>query len=65
MAEYLAIDSCLFPSERLHHVPQDDFGTGDDLMSKVKGTAPHVWVEKDCQLVAELGRADLKRRSLL
>ena len=43
---------------------KDDVGTGD-FMSKVKGTAPHVCVEKDCALVTEMGRAHLKKKGLL
>lgn len=51
-------------SENCCVTAKDDVGTGD-FMSKVKGTAPHVWVEKDCALVTEMGRAHLKKKGLL
>mmetsp|Transcript_5009 Transcript_5009/g.8368 ORF Transcript_5009/g.8368 Transcript_5009/m.8368 type:complete len:372 (-) Transcript_5009:205-1320(-) len=51
-------------SENCCVTAKDDVGTGD-FMSKVKGTAPHVWVEKDCALVTEMGRAHLKKKGFL
>ena len=51
-------------SENCAVTAKDDFGTGD-LLSRVKGTAPHVWVESDCAKVSESARAHLKDKGLL
>jgi len=47
-------------SENCAVTPKDFFGTGD-LVSKVMGTAPHVWVLKDCEELTQAVREHLER----